>query len=626
MSMTPMRPMTPMTPMTPMRPMRCSARTSKNISIWISAHGYEAVSQQEQTISMRTRAHDTINYDGTLKVFHLSMAGLANVTTEMGVLYKKYNKFTEQSEFLDPDIVELLHHRSTEYATLTSLVNKVYGKKYDKYDECKEDISIVDLKLKKLKEEMLALEELAGIKYSKFSPPTIKENPYSNKVYSLKPNPGENIRNDSSSRSNPVRLSGYAPHNLFWAFYGLYILDTSDKDLAYFSISNLPVDEHGFVDPREIIKKNLLTLENYHKLKRYLNARDFSGVPDSHVSDIGNDLQASIVIFKKFCEYTGIVYSVRRRKFVLKHPIIATHIDTLRGAVTLSAEKIIDAIKHLHESTSKVSDARAEFKRTADLANKAEEKYEALKSRPATRLLSTIIEPTLRAEYDTAESIWQEAKTALEQAKANDTLASENAQQVEKRASEIIIDTIKKCIDDIIRSSEDHAELKRILKNIIMSNKLKNILKTAIFYKKISLNQIILFFSGLEYQELGIADPACSVIKPLPNPEEVNDIKQFDTQELVDSSFTPPPLFEDILDFIKKKIYPSMASPKRMRSSVASDASHSSRSSRARRARRSSPASHTSHLSGGAKRKYRMRRYSRKRRTRRKRYTRRRAS
>jgi hypothetical protein len=159
-----------------------------------------------------------------------------------------------------------------------------------------------------------------------------------------------------------------------------------------------------------------------------------------------------------------------------------------------------------------------------------------------------------------------------------------------------------------------------------MSNKLKNILKTAIFYKKISLNQIILFFSGLEYQELGIADPACSVIKPLPNPEEVNDIKQFDTQELVDSSFTPPPLFEDILDFIKKKIYPSMASPKRMRSSVASDASHSSRSSRARRARRSSPASHTSHLSGGAKRKYRMRRYSRKRRTRRKRYTRRRAS
>jgi hypothetical protein len=605
MSMTPMRPMTPMTPM------RCSARTSKNISIWISAHGYEAVSQQEQTISMRTRAHDTINYDGTLKVFHLSMAGLANVTTEMGILYKKYNKFTEQSEFLDPDIVKLLHHRSTEYATLTSLVNKVYGKKYDKYDECKEDISIVHLKLEELIKEMLILEELAGIKYPEFSPPTIKENPYSNKVYSLKPNPGENIRNDSSSRSNPVRLRGYAPHNLFWAFYGLYILDTSDKDLACFSISNLPVDEHGFVDPREIIKKNLLTLENYHKLKRYLDARDFSGVPDSHVSDIGDDLQASIAIFKKFCKNTGIVNPVRRRKVVLKHyPIIATHIETLRGAVTLAADTIIHAIRQLHESANIVSDARAEFKRTADLANTAEDKYQALKSRVNTRFDLAVNEPTLRAEYNTAEDIWQKAKTALEQAKANDTFASENAQQVEKNESQVIIDAIKKCIDDIIRSSEDHAgfELKRILKNIIMSNKLKNILKTAIFYKKISLNQIILFFSGLEYQELGIADPACSVIKPLPNPQQVDDNIQFDTQELVDSSFTPPPLFEDILDFIKKKIYPSMASPKRVCSSHWSGGSK-----RKRHVRRYS-------------RKRRTRRYSRKRRTRRKRYTRRRAS
>jgi hypothetical protein len=141
-----------------------------------------------------------------------------------------------------------------------------------------------------------------------------------------------------------------------------------------------------------------------------------------------------------------------------------------------------------------------------------------------------------------------------------------------------------------------------------MSNKLKNILKTAIFYKKISLNQIILFFSGLEYQELGIADPACSVIKPLPNPQQVDDNIQFDTQELVDSSFTPPPLFEDILDFIKKKIYPSMASPKRVCSSHWSGGSK-----RKRHVRRYS-------------RKRRTRRYSRKRRTRRKRYTRRHAS
>jgi hypothetical protein len=401
---------------------------------------------------------------------------------------------------------------------------------------------------------------------------------------------------------------GYPPHNKLWAFYGLYILDTSDPEHEGFSISNLPVDEHGFVDPREIIKKNILTRENYTNWKRYLDARDFSGVPDSHVSDIGDDLQASIAIFKKFCKNTGIVNPVRRRKVVLKQldPIIATHIETLRGAVTLAADTIIRAIRQLHESADIVSDARAEFKRTTDLANTAEKKYEALKSRYATRLLSTI-EPTLRDEYYTAEAICQEAKTAFDQAKENDTRASENAQQVEKLASEDIIDAIKICIDNIISSSssEQHTELKRILKNIIMSNKLKNILKTAIFYKKISLKQIILFFSGLEYKELGIADPACFVAKPQQNPLDADKIIQFDTQELDDSSFTPPPLFQDILDFIKKKIYPPMGSPKRMRSSVAS---------------------RTTHWSGGSKRKRHVRRYSRKRRTRRRRYTRRRAS
>ena len=158
-----------------------------------------------------------------------------------------------------------------------------------------------------------------------------------------------------------------------------------------------------------------------------------------------------------------------------------------------------------------------------------------------------------------------------------------------------------------------------------MSNKLKNILKTAIFYKKISLKQIILFFSGLEYQELGIADPACFVAKPVENLSGVDTIMHFDTQELDDSSFTPPPLFQDILDFIKKKIYPPIASPKRMRSSVASVASPS-RSSSSNKRRRSSVASVDNHWSGGTKRKRRARIYSRKRRTRRRRYTRRRAS
>ena len=293
---------------------------------------------------------------------------------------------------------------------------------------------------------------------------------------------------------------------------------------------------------------------------------------------------------------------------MLKHRVIAEHIKVLQDAVTIAADTIRDAIRQLHESASKVSDARAEFKRMADVADKAEEKYKALESRINTRFESAVVEPALLAEYEAAESIWQKSRIALDDAKRIDTLASESAEQLKNSASEVIIDAIKKCIDDIIRSSKEHAELKRILKNIIMSNKLKNILKTAIVNKKISLKQIILFFSGLEHGELGIADPACSVIKPLQNPWDVDAIRQIDTQELDDSSFVSPPLFEDILDFIEKELnHHPMASPKH---------------------RRYSRSSRSSHWSGGSKRKrkHRMRRYSRKRHTRRRRYTRRRVS
>jgi hypothetical protein len=128
--------------------------------------------------------------------------------------------------------------------------------------------------------------------------------------------------------------------------------------------------------------------------------------------------------------------------------------------------------------------------------------------------------------------------------------------------------------------------------------------------------------------ELGIADPACSVIKPLQNPHDVDDIAtmQVDTQQLHDPSFVLPPLYKNVLDFIDTELYRPMPSPKRRRTSRSSSARRSSRSSRSSPARHASPASHTSHLSGGAKRKHRMRRYSRKRRTRRRKYTRRRAS
>ena len=611
--------------------MSCSASSAKKCSIWISGHGYQPVSEQEQSVSMRTREQSQVKYNGLLDVFHLSMAGLANVTTEMGIIYRNFDKLKLKIKYplLSADIVELLHHRSTEYATLTWLVQKIYRHKTDETDEtdetdkCQEHM--VRLKLEQLIEEMLVLEELADIRYTPSSPPDITKNPHSNKVYSLKPNPGENTRRDDRDpkigqvRSGSIRLRGDRKYNKLWAFYGLYLLDTSDVEHAYFSISNLPVDKNGFVDPREIIKRNLLTLSNYETFwKPHLDNRDFSGIPDSHVSDIGDDIEASIAIFKKFCKATGIVKPVvDRRKVVPKHHVvISEHIETLRGAVTLAADTIKNAIGQLQHSANEVSDARAKFKHAVVLFDKAKETYNALSERINTRNVSHVVEPALLAEYKTAETIWGHAQIDLQLAKKIDALASETAQQVENSASEFIIAAIKKCIDDIIFSSKEHIaiDIRIILKNIIMSNKLKNILKTAIFNKKISLNQIILFFSGLGYQELGIADPACFVAKPLKDPSAVDNTMQFNTQELYDSSFVPPPLFEDILNFIDSlNIKNSSGAIEHM--------GHGGGTKRKRRMRIYSRKRRMRIYS----RKRRMRIYSRKRHARRRRYTRRRS-
>jgi hypothetical protein len=598
--------------------MSCLANSPQTVSIWISAHGYQPVSQEEQTISMRTRSQNEIKYDGTIKVFQLSMAGLANVVTEAGIIYKNFKKLKQTGDFLTPEIVKKLQDRSTEYATLTWLVRKIYNNQYNKCQE-----NIVNLKLQELEKEILILEKLASIYYSRFSLPTIIPMPMFNKVYSLKPNPNENIRREGNFRSNPIRTMGNPKHNKLWAFYGLYILDTSDPEHAFFSISNpnLPVNEYGLVDPREIIKRNLLTQENYNIFWKYhLDNRDFSGVPDSHVSNMGDDIEASIDIFKNFCEAIGIVNPTSIETVVIPPDIIGSYIVILRAAVKTAIDKIITSIRQLQGSADNVSDASAECKRAADLVYKAEKKYNELTTRASTtatttRLLSKTSESALD-ELKIAKDIWQEANEALRIAKETDEIANQNAKQIENSTFEDIIAAIKTCIDDIISSSKERGVLQRILKNIIMSNKLKNILKTAIFYKKISLNQIILFFRGLEYKELGIADPACCVTKPQNDMSEVDKIIQFDTQELENSSFVMPPLYQNFLDFIEKNFYPLMASAPSI-SDKHSNATMGSASIASIAPSVAGP------WSGGKKRKKLVRVYSRKRRVRRRRYTRR---
>ena len=523
----------------------CSLRFPKTCTIWLSSHaGSIDMSVEEDS----TTTNSTIQPNSQMKVFLMSMAGPDGVEnlTEMGPIKMPFSAIKPESRYLTESNVDKLQRRSVEYGVHTLLVPNIYAKT----PECTD---MGRPKLEELLKETLALETLADIKYT--HPPTIIEDPRTNKVYFIEPHKDETTRqdvgNDPMRRSNPPRLSGDPFDNMVYRFYGINILHTSDDEHARFAISNMPVNEDGFVHHEDIMNGNILTKHNYDNFwKKHLTERDFTGVPDEFVSDMGDDAYVSVAIFKKFCADIGMTKS---KKVRVNYP---EHIKKIHDAVKVAVGVIKTTTDLVIETQERVSDVRAEIVRTADVADAVEGKYNELAERRRTRLLVSNIEPELKAKIDAADAIWEEARRVLVSAKAADAEANEAAQQAKNAAAETINAAIKQCIDNIISSSDSPAELKKLLKNIIMSNKLRNILKLGILNKRISLNQIILFFRGLEYKILCIGDPACSRPVKLKNPLEAVTVRQVDTQELGDSSFQKSPWIVDILNFIETELLP----------------------------------------------------------------------
>ena len=551
--------------------------SKKECVVWVSAHGSEPVPLGEG--SLRRSQSTMIQYDRHMELLHLSMAGLANVTTEMGFIVDEKLKMDliKHEKYLTDEIIKKLDWRSTEVAILTFLVHNIYNGKCDVHHRAK---------LEEFLKKILVIERLAGIDYAEGSPPTIIPNPHSNKSYSFIPNPSEVGRSGQqgdATRSGIARLSGYRPHNPFWAFYGLFFVDTSDPDHKQFAISNLPADEHGIVDPRLIQKTNILTEDNYRTFwKPHLKERDYSSVPNIFVSNIEDcDVYSCVDIFKNFCD---AIDGIRREK----------DIQSFFSAVPGVKLAIKDANDRLQQISRTVDEARVIFEKTGDHADDAQEKLEQLKKQIATRSVSKI-ETKLKAEFDAAEAKWQEASHNLAVAMRNHTQAIDAAQQVETQASQAIIAAIKAFMDDVISSSSDKPGLNALVKNIIMSNRLRNIVKSGIKNKRLTTNQIIVFFGGLGYKILDLCDPACCKRAPLTNPRELDVVPQTDTQELAvePSSYQKPHWSEVLLSFMEN----SSTKSKRKRASP----------------RR-----------GGTTRKKSMRSYSRKRRSRRKKHTRRR--
>ena len=334
---------------------------------------------------------------------------------------------------------------------------------------------------------------------------------------------------------------------------------------------------------------NILTEHNYNTFwKSHLKQRDYSSVPNIFVSNIEDcDVYACLDIFKNFCDAIDAIDGID-----------GIDIQSLYAAVFHAKTAIKDANDRLQQISRTVDEARAIFKNTGDVADDAEEKHTQLKQRIATRSVSKI-ETELKAEFKAAEEKWQKASYKLAVAKGKHTQAIDAAQQVETEASQAIIAVIKAFMDDVISSSSssDKPELNALVKKIIMSNRLRNIVKSGIKNKRLTTNQIIVFFGGLGYKILDLCDPSCCKRAPQTNPRELDVVPQTDTQELgvEPSSYQKPHWSEELLSFMEKT---SSTKSKRQRASPGSG--------------------------GGTTRKKSMRSYSRKRRSRRKKHTRRR--
>lgn len=181
--------------------------SKKECVVWVSAHGSEPVPLGEGSLLRSQRT--MIQYDRHMELLHLSMAGLANVTTEMGFIDKLKTYLIKEHKYHTDEIIERIDWRSTEVAILTFLVHNIYNGKCHVHHRAK---------LEEFLKEILVIERLAGIDYAEGSPPTIIPNPNSNKSYSFIPNPsevGRSGRQGDATRSGIARLGGHPPHNPF---------------------------------------------------------------------------------------------------------------------------------------------------------------------------------------------------------------------------------------------------------------------------------------------------------------------------------------------------------------------------------------------------------------------------
>jgi hypothetical protein len=496
---------------------------------------------------MNLRSSNPHSYENGFTVNFLSMAGLANIDTEMGILKKVKVSPKDESKLLTTAAAARLRYFGTDEATLAYLVHNIFT------EEITHQALAVKL-MTRMGGEMLKLGSHVGLDFSPTSPPVIIVNPNFEKKWFFEGNPGEDLRDDTKDRSGPARLAGYKKYNPIMAIYGLFILQTTDPIVKpLFSISDIPEKEKvtseetgiPLIRPQSIIKRNLLEPISYTSYwKNWIDAFDFSSIPDVDISEVGSVTEAIYVLEQM--EYTFAAGNYNQDNPVDDVFDGVPPVDDRSGlppspspsppsppvvpniAIALkeiSRTNIPKLIRSLQGRKSHVDALQTMISELDERGHALGEQIKFLEGKIQTRLTTEALD----GMQNDLEDIEKRQLVALQgdfaQAKVDEAQLERQLEQ-EKR---IIIKAFNDFIDTTFKSSRIGPEVKATIKKIIMRNKLKNILKLGIRDKRLTLSQVLIFFRSLGYNIVNIVDPSCFTLK---NPPKVLPETQVDSQEL----------------------------------------------------------------------------------------------
>ena len=532
--------------------------TLNTITLYMGAHGSEPNTHPGR---VGTRSSDPRVPPPDFKVNLLSFAGLANIETEVGILYykekinkikqsgydKKYNLFTDK-------VVNQLIGLGMDRVTLSYLVPRIFKDKT--ITSQAESISVID----DMKNEMLALGILADVIYSKTSPPERIENPTFEKMWWFDYNPGEDKRrstsgtgrarlNTSSDRTMPARAAGDIGNNPIMSTNGLFILHTTNKEHDPFSISSIDEIEYDkkglhIIRSDAIMRRNLLRKINYTSYwKRWIEAFDFTDVPDD-VLKIDSIREALFIVKQIYSAFHSEnatdnpdeIEEEKENKGEPKPvaegpqppPSLSKKIKNILKTIISSRAKNVTQLNNLIEDANVVVQTQQDIFRTAaDDADKLEEKIKEQRQQRQSRSKTLNINE-MEQQLAAADIGLDTMRTSLTEAKNH---AGKLESQLHKLEGEIVAG-VTKFISCLISQSYD-PHVKNAIKNMIMRNKLKNILKFGIIHKRLSLSQIILFFHSLGYHIINIIDPTCFSLKP-PRIFETDMLTPL-TEDMIDS-------------------------------------------------------------------------------------------